>query len=308
MMKVPVILIQKEQNVKITKMKFKKIYIFLLLLLNLLSFSQDRIINKYNNFFLIDDLENVYEAKPHYILNTKELYGMDKKIELYNFLIDDKVLILFSVLPVLWNGENWVKVNYNELKDKIVPKEDIDLFISKKINEKENKSLKYGIVKKIGNDYYCPSVCLTEFFITRAYDFPFIVNKKTININDRKVTIKEMKYFWDKTIPKYTFPLDMRKRGSLVDGTLERYYLSKEYSIKGNTAYQFWTFNSWNVFDYYNLQRGIDRFVYIPNKGIVGGSYDFYFEFHLAPDGKISRDQIWDNIINEKVMIAEELK
>lgn len=132
MMKAPVILIHKEQNVKIINMKIKKIYIFLLLLLNVMSFSQDRIIKKYNNFFLIDDLEKEYEEKSRYTLNTKELYGMDKKIELYNFLIDDKVVILFSVLPVLWKGEDWVKVDYNELKDKIVPKEDIYRFLSKK--------------------------------------------------------------------------------------------------------------------------------------------------------------------------------
>jgi len=47
-----------------------------------------------------------------------------------------------------------------------------------------------------------------------------------------------------------------------------RNYLSKEYTITGKKAYQFWAFDEY---------RGIDRFLYIPDKGIVGGSYDFYF-------------------------------
>ncbi|QQQ30075.1 hypothetical protein [Chryseobacterium indoltheticum] len=91
-----------------------------------------------------------------------------------------------------------------------------------------------------------------------------------------------------------------------------RNYLSKEFFIKKNKAYQFWTFDGWWAIDGYNEHRGIDRFLYIPDKGIVGGSYDFYFR--LKP--KISSNDyftvsdyaLWDNIINEKIMIAKELK
>nr|WP_305049653.1 hypothetical protein [Elizabethkingia bruuniana] len=44
----------------------------------------------------------------------------------------------------------------------------------------------------------------------------------------------------------------------------------------------------------------------MPGKGIVGGSYDFYFR---DPRGfRIADTVLWQNIINEKVMIAEELK
>ncbi len=55
-----------------------------------------------------------------------------------------------------------------------------------------------------------------------------------------------------------------------------------------------------------NHHRGIDRFVYIPEKGIVGGSYDFYFRY---PEGFHIPDTIlWKNILEENVMTAEELK
>jgi hypothetical protein len=91
-----------------------------------------------------------------------------------------------------------------------------------------------------------------------------------------------------------------------------RNYLSKEFSIKGNKAYQFWTFDGWWSVDGYNEHRGIDRFLYIPDKGIVGGSFDFYFrlkpknssnEHYIASNGLL-----WNNIINEKIMIAKELQ
>ena len=35
--------------------------------------------------------------------------------------------------------------------------------------------------------------------------------------------------------------------------------------------YQFWTFDGWWVIDGYNVNRGIDRLIYIPNLGIVEG-------------------------------------
>lgn len=45
----------------------------------------------------------------------------------------------------------------------------------------------------------------------------------------------------------------------------------------------------WWAIDGYNVNRGIDRLIYIPNLGIVGGSYDFYFE--LKPRA------MYDNVI-----------
>ena len=88
----------------------------------------------------------------------------------------------------------------------------------------------------------------------------------------------------------------------------------KKFKIKNQNAYQFWTFDGWWAIDGYNVNRGIDRLIYIPNLGIVGGSYDFYFE--LKPRAMydnviplpVDEEKLWDNIINEKIMIAEELK
>ena len=287
----------------------RKFFIFLLLVFYFVCFGQqnivDHTIKNYDKFYLLDDLASEFEVKS-YKLNTKELYGIDKTVEMYN-LLDGSTITLFSILP--WKGENWIKVNFDAVKDKVVPKKNVYLSLRDDLEKSSKYLFKHGIVKKVGDDYYIPVVCLTERFLVRSYELPFIVDKTAINTLEKPVTIKEMKEYWDKTIPKYSFPLDIRKAGSTgIDYVTERFYLSKKCSIKTDTAYQFWSYVPWSVWDGYNKQRGIDRFVYIPNKGIVGGSYDFYFEFNLAQEGKISRDKLWDNIINEKVMLAEELK
>ena len=284
-----------------------KFFLTLLILLIFSDFfhSQTPPEERYRKLFLIDDLASRGELKS-YTLNTKELYGIDKNIIAYNFFVGEGI-VLFSALPNLWEGEDWLKVDYEKIKEKIVPKNDIFYFISNNFNEVK-KTNKFGLLKKVGNDYYVPLTCLTEYISIRSYSLPFIVDKNTINLLDRKVSIQEMYDYWKKTNTKHNFPLEVKNGGSFLDTSLERYYMSKEFKIKNEEAYQFWAFNSWNVMDGYNLQRGIDRFVYIPGKGIVGGSYDFYFEFNLAQEGKISRDKLWDNIINEKVMLAEELK
>jgi hypothetical protein len=58
----------------------------------------------------------------------------------------------------------------------------------------------------------------------------------------------------------------------------------------------------------------VDRFLYIPNFGIVGGSYDFYFELKPRTIFKtnfalpVGDELLWNNMINERLMIASELK
>ncbi|WP_242463817.1 hypothetical protein [Elizabethkingia anophelis] len=285
-----------------------KTYILIFFILFFSGFSKAQVPpeNRYDKLFLLEDLIDNYDVKT-YTMNTMNLYGINKDITIYNCIMSKNGLILFSVLPNLWGGENWLKVDYEKIKHKIVPNKNIYSSLAENLVNK-SKASNYGILKKIGEDYYVPNYCITELFGVKSYKFPFIVDKQTINLLDTKVSIKEMEKYWYEVNPKYAFPLDIRKRGGLTDSATDRYYLSKEYQIKNDTAYQFWTYAPWNVWDDYNKQRGIDRFVYIPEKGIIGGSYDFYFEFNLAGKDKIPYDRFWNNIINEKVMIAEELK
>ncbi|WP_407480607.1 hypothetical protein [Elizabethkingia meningoseptica] len=280
--------------------------------------------DQYEKLFFIEDFSKIQNYKvSRYTLNTKELYGIDKKIEINNVLIknykgEDWGILLISALPDLRGNNNWTKVRYDLIKDKIIrnPKVKDISFKSSNDEHEENimKTLNYGIVRKEGDDYFIPNHCLIEYFTVVSYNYPLVsTNRTAINIKENFVTIKEMSELYKETFSsdREPFPLDMSNFAFELVGVnpdLIRYYHSKNYKIKHEDAYQFWTLNAWLVRDGYNTQRGVDRFVYIPEKGIVGGSYDFYFRFNKGGNPVIPFKNFWDNIINEKVMIAEELK
>jgi hypothetical protein len=79
--------------------------------------------------------------------------------------------------------------------------------------------------------------------------------------------------------------------------------------LKNNSdGYQFWTFIDWTAPDSsYYIERGIDRFVYLQGKGIIGGSFDFYFYFNRKKL-PIKYTDFLNNIKEEKVMIADNFK
>ena len=177
------------------------------------------------------------------------------------------------------------------------------------------KRQEYKLIKKEKGVYYVSKYCLTEFFNIANIKFPLISKYGVINIVDQKVTIKQMLESFEKQFPSKHFEMDVRTDDFLYDSDVAystKNYLSKEINLRIGKAYQFWTFDGWWIRDGYNLSRGIDRFLYIPNKGIVGGSFDFYFR--LKPKNSTNEyftlqdDILWENIINEKIMIAKELK
>lgn len=294
-----------------------KVILSILLTLPAFIFSQE--------YFLLNSLESDFEVK-EYTLDTKEIYNIRKDINLYNVYVSKENILLLSVLPDLdekilprmdERGSNWKIIDYDKIKDKIFSKSEIlnMVFNWKSDNTPDKKTLQYKIVKKENGSYYVSKLCLTEFFSIADFKFPIISTYGTINIGEPKVSIKQMQESFKKQIPVEEFIMDVRTGNYFrrLDNSYSfRNYLSKEFFIKRNKAYQFWTFDGWWVIDGYNEHRGIDRFLYIPDKGIVGGSYDFYFR--LKP--KISSNDyftvsdyaLWDNIMNEKIMIAKELK
>lgn len=221
-----------------------------------------------------------------------------------------------SILPDISNGENWVALKNNESATPNMTTAELINLIQK---DRNNKFFGFNIIKKSENGVlYAAPASLFELFHLDNYSAPMLSGNGTINTSENKITIKDFyenfkNDFGDKSI----FPLDVRKKDMMQGNThnfVYKQYLSKEFFIKTHKSYQFWTFNDWIVMDGYNYQRGIDRFVYIPKLGIVGGSYDFYFELKprnifttnfLMP---VSKESLWSNTLSEKVMLAEELK
>ncbi len=286
--------------------------VFLGILSNSFFAQKDNKKTYYTNYIVLDSLKNVYgdNVINKFTLNTKELYGLDKNVEIYNVLYNNAVLLI-SALPDIKGNENWIKVDINTIKKDILTKSQLKEFVMERYfnNVAEKKTIKYGLVKKIGGEYYVPKMTLIEYFYIKSYKFPFIPAYGTIDINGPTVTIKEMENSYKEQIPGWDIPLHP-KYGDITFAfsIYARNYLSKKFSIKDFKAYQFWTLDSWRTRDTYNINRGIDRFVYIPEIGIIGGSYDFYFTYIPRESSPVSTDKQWDNILNEKVMIAEELK
>ncbi len=277
-------------------------------------------------YILLDSLKK-YDIKA-YTLDTKDIYNIDKKIDIYNVFITKDIILLFSVLPSLEkelmlvspkeiSQNNWITIDIEKIIDKTLSTKQIYKLVDEWSvdNTPEKKALDYKIVKKENGIYYASKFCLTELFNISNIEFPLISSYGVINIMDKLVTIKQMQTSFKRQFPDSQFILDVREENFLRNMSVYynyRNYLSKIITIKKEKAYQFWTFDGWWAQDGYNEHRGIDRFLYIPKKGIVGGSYDFYFK--LKP--KISSNnyftesdkKLWENIINEKIMIANELK
>ncbi len=275
-------------------------------------------------YFFLDSLKTEFKVNK-YTLETKDLYNINKNIDVFNVFISKNNILLLSVLPDLdekilpgldERGNNWKVIDSADFKNQIISNSKLRtlIFDWKTENKPENKTLKYKIIKRLNGQYYVSKFCLTEFFSISKLKSPLITSYGTINTEEKKVTIREMQRSLKEQLPNEDFIMDIRNNSPIryIDNTFVfRNYLSKELNVNGFKAFQFWTFDGWWGHDGYNEYRGIDRFVYIPEKGIVGGSYDFYFRWRPKISSTnyftVSTEKLWNNIINEKVMIAQEL-
>lgn len=280
-------------------------------------------------YIMLDMLDSLakhdarYQLNRH-TLNTTELYGVDETIEMYNF--HHIGLALFSVLPDFTSDSNWSEVDIADIQGQVFDEKSFLRMISTHVSSERNqdkKSLQYTLVKQEGGQYFKSNFCLAEFFYTVHYSSRFNTPYGTLNTGQDLISIKEMKRVFDEGVeidaPKTKhFPLDVRAPYTSLDNwwLVEREYLSRELEVNGEKAYQFWTFTDWRGQDNAKLHRGIDRFIYMPGRGIVAGSYDFHFLFVqnwiFEEKGRDRHtktpDELWQNVLEEKVMLAEELK
>ncbi|HLW50206.1 MAG TPA: hypothetical protein VKZ78_04480, partial [Sphingobacteriaceae bacterium] len=267
-------------------------------------------------FVMLDMLDSAFQVN-NYTLNTRELYGTDHTLELYNVHIG-AALVLFTVLPDFAGHESWERVDTATLKGTIVQYDSFHRAMLAKYSEFYNtqKSMNYALIKKEGEEFFVSRHCLFEYFNLREYPPVIHAPYGTVNIGQSPLSIREMREALGERDLRWLYPTDIRNHGLLSDQPMiRREYLSRILEINGEMAYQFWSFTDWNVSDGFNYHRGADRFIYLPGKGIIGGSYDFYFYFRAKLDFTprsarytISMDEWFQNILDEKVMLAEELK
>lgn len=280
---------------------------------------------KSQKFVPLDMLDSLYKVNK-YTLSTQELYGVDEIIEVYNVNIAG--VALFSVLPDFQSESNWTEVILEDIQSGLLSDREFNRIVRDKAfsGASRTKTMDFRLVKKEDDNYWVSNVCLLELFRPNAYISDihpsiFNVHQGTINIQQTPLKIVQMMEVFEESI-NWRFPMDVRENVvSFLPNReeLEREYLSRVFEINASPAYQFWTLTDWSSRGGYSYNRGVDRFIYMPDKGIVAGSYDFYFladldkgwpdtNLDLRPRHLKTKEEIWQNVIHEKVMLAEELK
>lgn len=284
-------------------------------------------------YFLLKENTGKYQVKS-YELNTIDLYGMNKSINIYNILIEDllnksnpsKTLVLFSVLPDAYNNEDWEIITLDSIQNKIISIGKLRQLSERSLYQRDD--VQYGYKTKYWNEYkiiversgkyYSPKNCLLQFYLIQNRSNILNTPYNTINILQSPHTIADIKKLYTNTSVNNSFPMDIPPNDKYFDRFRDRReFLSKKFSINQQTYYQFWTFTDWGktiskvIKDphkaFFTYERGIDRFVYNPHNLIVGGSYDFYFYYYKNEFG-IEPKVFQENILNEKIMIDINLK
>lgn len=285
-------------------------------------------------YFMIDlDYKSTDYKITHFNLSAKELYGVEKHVEIFNVLPllnedprqnsqinkqKSRYLFTFSVLPVFDSTSNWI--SYSKKPTNLVSLSFNDLLNLGNRSIQQNQALKtadrYALLLKKDNKYYTSKSSFLQIFYVRDYPAEFSVPHNVIDTNQTFLTVRAMKEIYEKEFKGGEFPLLPNVDSRDFDSQkLERFYLSKKIPLGQVEGYQFWTFAPWGgVMDDVEWQRGIDRFVYVSNKGIVGGSYDFYFKDSLPKQypplarRNINMLEFKNNILDEKIMLGREIK
>ncbi|WP_157278749.1 hypothetical protein [Olivibacter sitiensis] len=281
--------------------------------------------NKKLYFLLAENEPKEYRFLSKTELSSKTLYGGNIPVHLLNLDYDDGKLVLFSVLPKLnelrdkRTASNWKRIDIDTLK----PNERIGMQQLRDMHRNgQAKYLRDGydyrdlkkddivLVYKSDSGYVQSAYCLTEFFT-------IIDNTPLLFANDNKVcfintavptlTAKEFENRYARA-RKTSSPNDVRNEYASLRRPLEYpvLFLSHSTATGRDTAYHYWLFSDWSTQDAPNRHRGIDRFVYVPGKGIIGGSFDFYF-LQLQKKLWLSDNFFYEAYVKEQVMLPSQV-
>ncbi len=312
-----IFLIKVETQEQLAQLSRCVIFVLLLIILSYNSFGQAK-------YLFIDSLPEQYSVH-HYTLSTKNLYKVDSQVELFNMIYREEVdssrqsnnLILFSVLPDFTTNTLWTTIDPDSIKQENIVKyyhfrrmyNEITLEnYTAKQGDKTKFFNEYKIIVKRGDTFFVSNNCLLQFYCIDNRNAIFNNIFGTINTRQTPHRIVDVERIFHEEYKELEFPLytlrDPLKFNMFARLRDRREYLSEIFTnAKGVSLYKFWTYTDWHEHRiYYEVERGIDRFVYLPGKGIVGGSFDFYFYYHREALGLTVKDFI-DNIRAEKVMI-----
>ncbi|WAC41203.1 hypothetical protein [Pedobacter sp. SL55] len=278
----------------------KKI-VLLFLLLSTSSFKLSANSNLSQKYFILDENSNSYQ------FHTIKLSNKGKQIELYNLLYDQSNLILFSVLPV--KGDMmWSEIEVSKIKGQIIDFPVLKQIFSEAFNsyQKSNfydcdfiKRQDISLVINKNGKFFVSSFCLSEYFsiVTQSLVFPNLMANAIINISSPTIAVKDFESKYYNAYGHYS-PNAITERSSTGTTNLLRplekplLFRSEEIEIFGFKAYKFWQFTDWHINHGINYYRGIDRFLFVPNIGIVAGSFDAFLSKNSADTMKAYLEEI----------------
>jgi len=251
-----------------------------------------------SRYFLIDDTK-----QREFIFNHIKCRDITYQAELFNIFYkdDSNHFTLFSALPdMVKKVTQWKEISLDTIKNNLIStnslkkqfNEGLIQYINTNGSDQARAAFKSEWIKpiiKINNKYYTPiTPTLMEHFQISENNTPFnYLNNIFPNLNQ----------FFEINTDAVIFPLakfeafyqDKFKHPSFnshydtYDGFNTHYVYNKPIIIRGNNvqigekmAYSYWTLASWSI-DGKNIERGIDRFNYIPGLGIVSGAFSYHF-------------------------------
>lgn len=267
-------------------------------------------LNTETTYFIINPETPEYKVNT-VVLETKRLYDYTLPIELFNLQSDEKSLILFSVLPSKSISSSWTEIDLKGLKNiidypalKKKTEQRFKTFLDsgrKNSDELKRDDIKL-IIKKDGR-YLVSNYYITEYFaiINQPMMFPNQMGNIFINIQSPPLTVQSFENRYKELYHEYSANAISSANATGSSFLLPPFqqpllFLSGTLDINKKKAYRFWQLSDWRIADGLNFRRGIDRFLYQPEVGIVGGSYDFWFK------NSISQDILLKNYLSEELL------
>ncbi|PVH26285.1 hypothetical protein [Sphingobacterium corticibacter] len=264
----------------------------------------------------------------NYSLDMSNLYKKNLKVITYNIVFPKNEnnyerILLISVLPDHTSGDQWTKIDTSEMELQDVPIIDLQsLFVSNvgytngQMKNIERKYFnKYQVVFQNNGETYISKNCLLELFEVKSVDPIFPSPYGQLNLMESPIKIKDYVNQFSKHYSFYSpalsgFVDDTKKLNYREWWRIWKDYLSDKVKFSDAVGYKFWTtaFNNSN----HNLDfsRGVERFIYIPERGIVAGSYDFFFNPLMEDgnkNGESGNEIMLRNVLEEKVSVADGL-
>lgn len=215
--------------------------------------------------------------------------SVDLRVQLINVLFDNRYLVVFSVLPSINSMVPlWDEVSLDSIQSRLLTNSDLKVeagnrFFNFNHNRNSTISQDFILVKKVKGKYYCSKTdCLTQFFIINntisTNKWCYELNLKS-PLQDIVTYEREYKKKYNEMSPNYVLSNQEYDAYTFRDSSeFPTMNLSKIRNQLNKLIYHFWLKDIWQTHGS-NIERGLDRIIYVNGIGVTGASYDFYMPF-----------------------------